>query len=186
MKSGEHARPPWALNLTWACKLGCMHAICLRTKAHISDNLGWIRKLEICTELERHAGHDYDVWAHAHKHARMLACLHTVFWRALAHISTKSDQRYQSIYRIRRTFWTFLSTVSSERASFCACMLCACVHRPIFQPDWVWLERSRILWNQNNMPDLSEHISHPKHTSQHSYTLYLHAQAHISAINSLK
>ena len=36
-----------------------------------------------------HAGHDYDVCACARKHARMLACMHTIFWCAKAHISAK-------------------------------------------------------------------------------------------------
>merc|ERR1712112_584952 len=36
-----------------------------------------------------HAGHDYDVCTCARKHARMLACMHAIFWRAVAHISAK-------------------------------------------------------------------------------------------------
>ena len=55
-----------------------------------------------------------------------------------------------------------------KHASVCACMLCACMHRPIFQPDWVWLERSRYLWKQENILDLGEHIVWPEHTNLHA------------------
>ena len=75
------------------------------------------------------------------------------------------DQRDQSLYRIRRTCPTCLSTVSPEHASLCASMLCACVLRTISQPNWVWSERSKYLRNQENMPDLSEHKIWPEDTS---------------------
>ena len=45
-----------------------------------------------------------------------------------------------------------------EHASLRACTLCYCVHRPISQPNWVVSGRSRYLWNQEIMQDLSEHI----------------------------
>ena len=45
-------------------------------------NLGQMGKIEISTESGGHAGHDYDVCACARKHAHMLACMHTMFWRA--------------------------------------------------------------------------------------------------------
>ena len=51
-----------------------------------------------------------------------------------------------------------------KHASLHACMLYACMHRPISQPNQVSSERSKYLWNQDNMSDLSEHIIHPKHT----------------------
>ena len=41
-----------------------------------------IGNIEKYTKLGRHAGHDYDFCACARKHARMLACMHTIFWRA--------------------------------------------------------------------------------------------------------
>ena len=47
-----------------------------------SANLGRIGKKEISTESGGHAGHDYDVCACARKHARMLACMHAIFWCA--------------------------------------------------------------------------------------------------------
>ena len=65
-----------------ACMLACMHAIFWRAYAHISANLGRIGKIEISTESGGHAGHDYDVCACARKHARMLACMHAIFWCA--------------------------------------------------------------------------------------------------------
>ena len=68
--------------------------------------------MEISTELGGHAHHDFDVCACARKHARMLACMHTIFWHAWAQISES----------------------------------------------WVESARSKYLWNQENMPELSEHI----------------------------
>ena len=49
--------------------------------------MGLIGKIEISMELWGHASCDYDVGAHARKHARILVCIHTIFWRAQAHIS---------------------------------------------------------------------------------------------------
>ena len=40
-------------------------------------------------ELWGPANQDYDVCACACKHARMLACMHNIFWCAWAHISAK-------------------------------------------------------------------------------------------------
>ena len=57
-----------------------------------SANLGWIREIEISTELGGHACHDYDVCACARKHACMLVCMHITFWRASANISAKLGQ----------------------------------------------------------------------------------------------
>ena len=62
--------------------LACMHTIFWRAYAHISAKLGRIGKIEICTESGGHASHDYDVFTCARKHARMLACMHAIFWRA--------------------------------------------------------------------------------------------------------
>ena len=64
------------------CKCARKHSMFLRAQAHISAKLGGIRKIEIFTESGGHAGHDYDVSAGTPKHARMLACMHTIFWRA--------------------------------------------------------------------------------------------------------
>ena len=50
-------------------------------------------------------------------------------------------------------------------------MLCACVYRPISQPNWVNSERLKYLWNQDNTLDLSEHIIWPKHISLPACTL---------------
>ena len=65
--------------------------------------------------------------------------------------------------------------------------VCACAHkhgcmlvciqlfsgmlRPISQPNWDRSERTRYLRNQEIMPDLSEHIIWPEHTSQHACML---------------
>ena len=43
-------------------------------------------------ELGGHASHDYDICTCARKHARMLACMHTIFWRAYAPISANLGQ----------------------------------------------------------------------------------------------
>ena len=55
--------------------------------------------------------------------------------------------------------------IQPKHASQCACTLCACMHRPISQPNWIRSEISKYLWNQDNMLDLSEHISQPEHAS---------------------
>ena len=54
--------------------------------------MGHLQKVEISTELGRHAGHYYDDCACACKHARMPACMHTTFWHAQANISAKLGQ----------------------------------------------------------------------------------------------
>ena len=81
-----------------------------------------------------------------------------------------------------------------EHSSLHACTLCACMQGPISQPNWVGSERSKYLWNWDNMPDLSGHKILPEHTNLCACTLYacmlgliyqpnwcLHVQAHISA-----
>ena len=52
------------------------------TNLNNSANLGPIGKIEISSESGGHDGHDDDVSACAHKHARMLACMHTILLRA--------------------------------------------------------------------------------------------------------
>ena len=36
--------------MTWACKLACMHAMCLCAQAHISAKLGQIREIKVSME----------------------------------------------------------------------------------------------------------------------------------------
>ena len=97
--------------------------MCLHAQAHISANLGQIRKIEISMESGGHAGHDYDVCACERRHACMLACMHTIFWCAYAHISANLGQ-------IRKI------EISAESGGYaghdydvfaCACML-VCMH----------------------------------------------------------
>ena len=90
MESWEHARRDYDVRAharKHARMLACMHTILKRAQAHISANWGRIGKIKISTESGEHADRDYDVRAHARKHARMLACMHTMLWRAQAHIS---------------------------------------------------------------------------------------------------
>ena len=47
-----------------------------------SANLSQIGKIEISMDSGGHADHDYDVCACAGKHARMIACMLTIFWNA--------------------------------------------------------------------------------------------------------
>ena len=54
MKSGEHARPPLAHNLTQARNLACMHAMCLHAKAYNSAKLGQIREIKVYIESGEH------------------------------------------------------------------------------------------------------------------------------------
>ena len=63
--------------------LACMHTI-------FSAKLGQIGKIEISTESEGHAGHDYYVCACARQHVPMLVCMNSILWRAQAHISVQS------------------------------------------------------------------------------------------------
>ena len=84
-ESGEHASCDYDVRAhahKHALTLTCMHTIFVRAEAHISANLGPIRKIKISTESGGHAGHDYDICACARKHATMLACMHAIFWRA--------------------------------------------------------------------------------------------------------
>ena len=62
--------------------LPCMNAIHMRARANISTKFGPIREIKVSMESGGHAGPDYDVCADTHKHARMLACMHAIFWRA--------------------------------------------------------------------------------------------------------
>ena len=50
MESGEPAWPLCAHNLTRACKLACMHAMCLRVQAYISAKLGQLREIKVSME----------------------------------------------------------------------------------------------------------------------------------------
>ena len=43
-------------NLTQACTLACMHAMCLRVQTHISAKFGHIREIKVSTESGDHAG----------------------------------------------------------------------------------------------------------------------------------
>ena len=63
MKSGEHTEAVRAHNMTKACKLACMHAMCLHAQAHISAKLGQIRKMKVSMESGEHARHFWaDYW----------------------------------------------------------------------------------------------------------------------------
>ena len=50
-------------------------------------------------------------------------------------------------------------------ASMHACKVFSGMLMPVSQPNWVGSERSRYIWNQENMPELSEHIFQPMHAS---------------------
>ena len=101
-----------------------MHAVCLRTQAHILAKLGQIRELMVSTES---GYHDKPLRAH------------NMTW---------------------------------------ACMLCACVHRPISWPNWVgseikiFLEHAGPLW---------VHILTQARKLACMHTMCLHVWANISA-----
>ena len=162
IESGKHNRPIWFNDTTQASKRACIHAMCLPAWAHISAILGQIREIKVYVESGKHAGL---LWAHNLTGPRKLACMHPMCLHAQAHISAK-------VGRIREIK---VSMESGEHARGCkiqpghtslhACMLFACMIWPISQPNWVGAERWRYLWNQENIPDLSEYIMWPKHTS---------------------
>ena len=85
MESGGHAGHDYnvcACAQMYMCMLACMHTIFWHAYAHISANLGRIRKIEISAESGGYAGYHYDVLACARNHECMLVCMHTIFWRA--------------------------------------------------------------------------------------------------------
>ena len=144
IESGEHVRPVWAHSLTQECKLSCMHAMCLYAEANISAKLGCIRKIKASIESGEHAG---PVRAHSLTWPCKHACKHTMCLCAQAHISANLGQIGKiEIYRIGGT-----------------CQSCthASVHTHYFQPNWFGSERSKYLQNQENIPDLYEHIFWP-------------------------
>ena len=70
-----------------------------------------------------------------------------------------------------------------EHASLRACRLCFCVQGPIHQPNLVGSERSKYLWNQENMPDHLGKKIWPNHTSLHACTLFACVLQPISQLN---
>ena len=54
MEWGEDDRPVPAHNMTEACKLVCMHSMCLHAQDHISAILGWIREIKVYKESQEH------------------------------------------------------------------------------------------------------------------------------------
>ena len=84
MESWDHARPLWAHNMTWACKLACMHVMYLHAQDHISAKLGRIREIKVYIESGEHVR---CVWAHSLTWACKHACMHAICLCAQAHIS---------------------------------------------------------------------------------------------------
>ena len=121
-----------------------------------------IRGIKVSMESGEHAR---PVWACSLTQACMLACIHSMCLCAQAHILAKLGRNR----RIK------LSMESGEHAKpvwahnmIQACNL-ACMHAMCFcswtitQPNSVGSERSKYLWNLDNMQVLSEHIIHPNH-----------------------
>ena len=114
------------------------------------------------------------LWAHNLTWTRKLACMHHMCLCAQAHISAKLGQMreikvFMESVEHAGPLWAHYLTKTRKLA----CMHPMwCVHRPISQPNFVGLERSKYLWNQENRPDLSGHILHPKHTSLRACMLY--------------
>ena len=117
MESGEHSGHVLAFSLTWACKLACMHAICLCALTHFSAKVGQIRELKASIESREHARPKESrgtsqswLWClstctHASMHTHyFLMCLGPY----LSQIG--SDQKDHSISGIRRICGTCLST----------------------------------------------------------------------------
>ena len=108
MELEEHARPVWVHSLNKACKIACIHAMCLCAQAHISARLSLIRKIKVSMESGDNASPD---WAYKTPQACKLECMHTMcLLLGIIYQPTGWDQRDQGIYRIRRTYWTCLST----------------------------------------------------------------------------
>ena len=108
MESGEHAKPARAHKLTRAHKHVCMHAMCLRARAHISAKLGRIRKIKVSMESGEHAG---PFWAQNLTRAHKLMCMHTMCLCAWAiYQPIGLDQKDEGIYEIRKTYRTYQSS----------------------------------------------------------------------------
>ena len=86
-----------------------------------------------------------------------------------------SDQRYESIYGIRRIYRTSLSTKWPEHSSQHACTLWPCMDRSVSWPNLVGSKSSRNLWNEGNVPDISEHIIWQMHKPTYMHVLLLSA-----------
>ena len=76
-------------NTTQACKLACMHPMCLWAQGHISAKLGQIREIKVSMESGEHAR---PLWAHNVTQAHKLACMHTIFLHAHTQISANFCQ----------------------------------------------------------------------------------------------
>ena len=155
--------PDLSEHILWP-ELACMHLMCLCARAHISAKLGQIRKIKVSMESWEQA---HPFWAQTSSQASKLSCMHTICLHALAHISAKLGLIRKMKVSLEledhtRPIWVHNTT---QARKLCACMLCACLHRPISQPNWNGSERSKYLWNQENRPNLSEHILQAEHAS---------------------
>ena len=81
MESGEHTRPVWAHNMTKACKLACMHAMCLCTQAYRGMPASLRARVDLYAQKDTACYPDSiynlislihsnlaEIWANAHKH----------------------------------------------------------------------------------------------------------------------
>ena len=149
---------------TQACKLVCMHSMCLRAQAHISAKLGRIREIKISMESGEHAG---PLWACNLIQACKLVCMHAMCLCARAHISAKLGHiREIKVSMVSGEHAGPLGARNFTKAHKLACMHAMCLRaRAILQPNWVGSEIWRYLWNPESIPDLSEYIMWPRHTS---------------------
>ena len=106
-----------------------------------------------------------EIWASAQKyigcmHTRLHAGVKLCAQRGLAFSPGSIDILISLIWPNLAEIWAQApKQIACMHTSLHACTLCVCVHRPISQPNLVGSERSNYLWNQENMMDLSEHIS---------------------------
>merc|ERR1711954_515279 len=132
-----------------------MHTIFWHVWVHILSNFGQIREIKASMKLGKHTCHDFHVCVCACKHAHILACMHITFGMlglisqpncvrserssylacrntVIACIGSylsqiRSDWRYQRIYGIRETCWTYLCILcgSNKQYSMLACYILA-------------------------------------------------------------
>ena len=167
MEPGEQARLFWAYISPWAYNQSCMHPKCLRAQAHISAKLGQIREIKVSMESGEHAGH---LWAHHLTQACKLAYMHTVCLHAQAYISAKLAQ----IREIKVSMesgehdWPLWADNFTQVHKL-ACMHAMCLHAHCTGPYLSQIglnQRCQSIYGiRENMLDLSEYTSQPKHTS---------------------
>jgi len=73
---GEHTKHIWEHDTSQACKLACMHHMCLAEQGHISAKLGWIREIKVSRESGEHAR---PLWAYNLTQPHKPAYMHTIF-----------------------------------------------------------------------------------------------------------